>query len=93
MSGKVTKYTFPDSSRLVIHAAVDNYRVRGKAYTKKLPKLVEATKMAARINQRASSVEEALQSLLVAVYQLDYIPNVPDDYCAYNDEEMEEIFI
>lgn len=79
--------------RLKVYAAIDNYRVRGAVFTDEVPELVDATKIAARIASRCDQVEVAVVSLLMAIYQLSYVPDVPRGYQPFNDEELEEFFI
>ena len=92
MESGVSRYRCPMVHKLVVYAAIDNYRVRRRVFTEQIPELVDATKMAARISRRAQSVEEAVVSLLMAVYQLNYVPDVPRGYQPFNDEELEESF-
>ena len=94
MESGVCRYSDSSVHKLVVHSVVDNYRVRGEIFTDDLPKLEDATKIAARIACRTgvvakesglSPVEYALASLLAAIYQLKFVPDVPEDYEPYED--------
>lgn len=98
MESGICRYSGSGVHKLVVHSIVDNYRVRGEIFTDELPKLEDATKIAARIACRTGvegresdlgPVGYALTSLLAAIYQLNYVPNVPEDYEPYEDSAME----